>query len=107
MCRPSPKTPATTPASFSEPSQEGAPAAIQPWTVSPTPRTDKTPTAKDLGETLDTGEAALVIVGESKLDEVLKGELKRATRTIEKELDADASETWKEIETASEPSAAR
>jgi uncharacterized membrane protein len=62
---------------------------------------------KDLGEALDTGEAALVVVGESKMDEVLKGELKRATRTIEKELDADASQTWKEIETAGELSTTR
>lgn len=45
---------------------------------------------KELGETLDAGQAALVVVGRSKLEEVLDRELQRATRRIEKELEADA-----------------
>jgi uncharacterized membrane protein len=44
---------------------------------------------KDLGEALDAGEAALVIVGRSKLEETLDRELRRATKRVEKELDAD------------------
>jgi uncharacterized membrane protein len=35
---------------------------------------------KELGETLDAGQAALVVVGRSKLDEVLDRELKRASK---------------------------
>src|SRR5262245_7740236 len=53
---------------------------------------------KELGELLDEGQAALLIVGRSKLDEVLDKELKRATRRIEKELKADAKELEKELQ---------
>jgi hypothetical protein len=52
---------------------------------------------KDLGETLDEGEAALVVVGEDRLEEVLDKELKRAARTYEKEVDADAKEMHREL----------
>jgi uncharacterized membrane protein len=44
---------------------------------------------KELGETLDAGQAGLVIVGRSKLDEVLDRELTRATKRLEKEIKAD------------------
>lgn len=47
---------------------------------------------KDLGEVLDDGSASLVIVGESKLDEAVKHALKRAVKTYEKQVDADAKE---------------
>jgi uncharacterized membrane protein len=45
---------------------------------------------KELGETLDAGQAGLVVVGRSKLDEVLDRELKRASKRLEKEIEADA-----------------
>jgi uncharacterized membrane protein len=46
---------------------------------------------KDLGETLDAGEAALVAVGRARLDEVLDRELRRATRRTHKQVDADGT----------------
>jgi len=55
---------------------------------------------KELAETLDEGEAALVVVGASKLGEALKAELKRANRTYEKQLTADARELRKELDEA-------
>ena len=58
---------------------------------------------KDLGEAgeaLDEGEAALVVVGEDKLEEKLKKELKGALRTYEKENDANVAELRKELEKA-------
>lgn len=55
---------------------------------------------KELGEALDEGEAALVVVGEDKLEEALKKELKRAARTYEKQVDIEAAELRKELEKA-------
>ena len=55
---------------------------------------------KDLGEALDDGEAALVVVGQDKLEEVLKKELKQAARTYEKQTDADAAELRRELDRA-------
>jgi uncharacterized membrane protein len=56
---------------------------------------------KDLGEALDAGEAALVIVGRSKLEETLDRELRRATKAVEKELDADTKAFEKRLAEAS------
>jgi uncharacterized membrane protein len=58
---------------------------------------------KELGETLDAGEAALVVVGRSKLEETLDRELRRANRRMEKQLDADAKELEKELDKAGAP----
>ena len=55
---------------------------------------------KELGEALDDGEAALVVVGQDKLEEALNKELKRAARTYEKEIDADAAEFRRELDKA-------
>jgi uncharacterized membrane protein len=55
---------------------------------------------KELGEALDEGEAALVVVGEDKLEEKLKEELKGAVRTYEKEIDVEAAELREELEKA-------
>lgn len=44
---------------------------------------------KALGDFLDEGQAALLVIGKSKLEEVLDKELKRARKTMEKELKAD------------------
>jgi uncharacterized membrane protein len=56
---------------------------------------------KELGETLDSGEAALVIVGKSTLEEALDRELKHATKRLEKQLDADDKALKQELEAAS------
>ncbi len=55
---------------------------------------------KDLGEALDEGEAAIIVIGESKIEEQLEKAMKRANRMIEKELEADAKELEKELEKA-------
>ena len=44
--------------------------------------------AKELGDALSEGEAGLVVIGESRAED-LDGALTRAQRSIEKELDAD------------------
>ncbi len=56
--------------------------------------------AKELGELLDEGQAALVVVGESRLEEQLDKALTRAEKSIEKELDADAKEFERELKEA-------
>ncbi len=53
--------------------------------------------AKDLGELLEGGEAALVVIGESRLEEQLDKLLEHALRSIEKEIDADSEELKKEL----------
>jgi uncharacterized membrane protein len=55
---------------------------------------------KDLGELLDEGQAALVVVGESRVQEQLDKALSRAQKTIEKEIDADSKELEREIKEA-------
>jgi Sec-independent protein translocase protein TatA len=52
---------------------------------------------KDLGEALDDGDAALIIVGRSKLEEMLDRELKRANRRVKKQIKADSKELDKEL----------
>jgi uncharacterized membrane protein len=52
---------------------------------------------KDLGELLDSGQAGLVVIGRSKLEETLERELKRANKRLEKELKVDAKELEKEL----------
>ncbi len=56
--------------------------------------------AKDLGELLGEGQAALIVVGESRLEEQLDKALTRAEKSIEKELDADAKEFERELKEA-------
>ena len=55
---------------------------------------------KDLGEALDEGQAAVIVVGESKIDEQIEKATKRARKTIEKQIDADADELKRELEAA-------
>jgi uncharacterized membrane protein len=55
---------------------------------------------KDLGEELDAGTAAVIVLGESKIEEQLEKATKRANKLIEKELDADADEVKREIDAA-------
>jgi len=55
---------------------------------------------KDLGEALDEGQAAVIVVGESKIDEQIEKATKRARKTIEKQIDADADELKRQLEEA-------
>ena len=55
---------------------------------------------KDIGEALDEGEASLIVIGEDKLDEAIARELKRENKAIERQIDADAAATRKELDAA-------
>jgi uncharacterized membrane protein len=55
---------------------------------------------KALGDFLDEGQAALLVIGKSKLQQVLDRELKRATKSMEREIKADR----KHVEAALEDS---
>lgn len=55
---------------------------------------------KELGEELEAGEAALVVIGEDKLDEAIAKELKRMNKQIEKEIQVNAHETRKQLDDA-------
>jgi uncharacterized membrane protein len=61
---------------------------------------------KDLGEALDEGDAALIVVGESKVDEQIEKATKRARKVLEKQVDADAAEFKRELEEAEKQGAA-
>ncbi|MFN8160423.1 MAG: DUF1269 domain-containing protein [Solirubrobacterales bacterium] len=55
---------------------------------------------KDLGEALDEGSAAVIVIGESRLDEQIEKATKRAQKRIEKQIDADADELKRELDEA-------
>ena len=55
---------------------------------------------KDLGEALNEGTAALIVMGESKIDEEIGKAVTRAQKVLQKQVDADAADLKKEIETA-------
>jgi uncharacterized membrane protein len=57
---------------------------------------------KDLGELIDEGQAALVVVGESKFQQYLDRAFSRAQRRIERQVRADAKAVQKELDEASE-----
>jgi uncharacterized membrane protein len=61
---------------------------------------------KDLGEALDEGEAALIVVGESRIDEQIEKATKRASKVLKKEVDADADELKREIAAAAKEATA-
>ena len=61
---------------------------------------------KDLGEELEAGSAAVIVRGESKIEEQLEQATKRANKLIEKQIDADADEFKRDIEEAEKESAA-
>ena len=56
--------------------------------------------AKELGELLEGGEAALIVVGESRIEEQLDKALTRAEKSVEKEIDADNEEFRRELDEA-------
>jgi uncharacterized membrane protein len=62
--------------------------------------------AKDLGDALEEGEAALIVIGESRVEEQIEKAITHAIKTIEKELDADAKELEREIKEAEKEGAA-
>ena len=62
--------------------------------------------AKELGELLDGGEAALIVIGESRVEEELDKALTHAEKSIEKEIDADSKEFKRELEQAEKEAAA-
>jgi len=53
---------------------------------------------KALGAELDEGSAAVVVIGESKIEEQLAQATKRANKLIEQQVDADPDELKREIE---------
>jgi uncharacterized membrane protein len=55
---------------------------------------------KELGEELEAGTAAVIVLGESKLEEQLAKALARADKLIEKQVEADADELEREIDSA-------
>jgi uncharacterized membrane protein len=59
---------------------------------------------KDLGDELQQGNAAVIVIGESKIDEQLEKATKRANKLIEKQIDADADDLKAEIEAAAKES---
>jgi uncharacterized membrane protein len=62
---------------------------------------------KELGEGLLEGEAALVVIGESKVGEQLDKALTRADKSIQKEIDADSKDFKKELDEAQKELAAQ
>lgn len=54
--------------------------------------------AKELGDDLNDGQAALVVIGESRLQEQLDKVLTHAEKTQEKEINADGKELAKELD---------
>src|SRR5208283_5148092 len=56
--------------------------------------------AKELGDLLEAGQAALIAIGESRMEEQLDKALTHAEKSIEKEIDADSAELKLELEEA-------
>jgi uncharacterized membrane protein len=57
---------------------------------------------KELGDFIDAGQAALIVIAESRVQEQLEKELVRANKMIEKQVDADAKELEKELDKAAQ-----
>ena len=60
---------------------------------------------KELGEELEAGSAAVIVLGESRIEEQLEKATKRANKLIEKQIEADADELESEIEAAAKQDA--
>ena len=61
---------------------------------------------KDLGDELEAGNAAVIVLGESKIEEQLEKAVTRSNKLIEKQVDADADELKREIDAAAKEDAA-
>ena len=57
---------------------------------------------KELAEFLDEGQAALIVIAESRVQEQLEKELVRANKMMEKQVDADAKELEEELDKAAQ-----
>jgi uncharacterized membrane protein len=57
---------------------------------------------KDLGEGLDEGTAAVIVIGESRIDEQIEKATKRARKLLQKQIDADAEELKRQIDAEAE-----
>jgi uncharacterized membrane protein len=57
---------------------------------------------KELAEFLDEGQAALIVIAESRVQEQLEKELARASKMMEKQVDADAKELERELDKAAQ-----
>jgi uncharacterized membrane protein len=55
---------------------------------------------KDLGEELEAGSAAVIVLGESNLQEQLEQATKRANKLVQKQVEGDADELKREIDAA-------
>jgi uncharacterized membrane protein len=55
---------------------------------------------KDLGEELEPGGAAVLVIGESKIQEELEKAMERTDNIIEQEIEADAEELQRELDAA-------
>jgi uncharacterized membrane protein len=55
---------------------------------------------RELGDLLEAGQAALIVIGESRAAEELDRALTRAERSVEKEIDADHKQLKRELEEA-------
>ena len=55
---------------------------------------------KDLGEALDEGQAALIVIGEDKIADRIDKARSKALKQVEKQIDADADELKRELEEA-------
>jgi uncharacterized membrane protein len=53
--------------------------------------------AKELGSLIDAGEATLLVIGESRVEEQLDKVLTRAEKSTEKEMDVDSKEFKREL----------
>ena len=60
---------------------------------------------KDLGEGLDDGQAAIIVIGESKIDEQIEKATRQAKKMIAKQIDADAEELKKQVDAEIDASA--
>jgi uncharacterized membrane protein len=56
--------------------------------------------AKELGDFIDPGEAALVVVGESKIEDAIKHSVTRAEKQIARELDVDPKDVDRTLQEA-------
>jgi uncharacterized membrane protein len=61
---------------------------------------------KELGDELEAGSAAVIVLGESKIEEQLEKAVTRSNKLIEKQIDADADELKREIDAAAKEDAA-
>jgi uncharacterized membrane protein len=60
---------------------------------------------KEVGELLDDGEAGLIVIGTSKIEEQVDKALSRAEKRLAKELDAESAELERHVHEASEGAA--